>query len=229
MGFEAGFDFVIGILNFYHLTARFVYIIMQVYTCTMERNMYDETQRKIIDAMMSLIMEKGYASATTKDIAQRAEINECTIFRKFKGKREIVVAAMSLPEYNPCIRETDFSYTGELIPDLCSFAEVYLRKVTPKMVRISLGLRSPDLYEVTRDGIREIPDTFKKVLVSYFAEMRRQNKIHTEDIESLAVAFLSMNFGFVFFKASFGDDLTELTAKEYIENSVRHFVNGIGV
>ncbi|MGN0165364.1 MAG: helix-turn-helix domain-containing protein [Lachnospiraceae bacterium] len=189
--------------------------------------MYDETQKKILNSTMMLIMEKGYTATTTKDIAKKAGINECTIFRKFKGKKEIVEAAMSLPEWNPCLKESDFEYTGELIKDLCNFSEIYLRKVTPKMVKISLGLRSPDLYEITKDGIREIPDTFKKVLVNYFTDMKKQNKIQTDDIESLAVAFLAMNFGYVFFKASFSDDLTELQAKEYIESSVRHFVNGI--
>ena len=189
--------------------------------------MYDETQKKILNATMMLIMEKGYTATTTKDIAKKAGVNECTIFRKFKGKKEIVVAAMSLPEWNPCLRESDFEYTGELLEDLCSFAEVYLKKVTPKMVKISLGLRSPNLYDVTKDEIREIPDTFKKVLVKYFTEMQKQKKIQTNDIESLAVAFLAMNFGYVFFKASFGDELTELQTKEYIESSVRHFVNGI--
>ena len=189
--------------------------------------MFDETQMKILNSTMMLIMEKGYTATTTKDIAKKAGINECTIFRKFKGKKEIIVAAMSLPEWNPCLKESDFKYTGELVEDLCSIAEVYSKKVTPKMVKISLGLRSPDLYEITKDGIREIPDTFKKVLVIYFTEMQKQNKIHTDDIESLAVAFLAINFGYVFFKASFGDELTELQTKEYIESSVRHFVNGI--
>lgn len=189
--------------------------------------MFDETQMKILNSTMMLIMEKGYTATTTKDIAKKAGINECTIFRKFKGKKEIIVAAMSLPEWNPCLKESDFKYTGELVEDLCSFAEVYSKKVTPKMVKISLGLRSPDLYEITKDGIREIPDTFKKVLVQYFTEMQKQNKIHTDDIESLAVAFLAINFGYVFFKASFGDELTELQTKEYIESSVCHFVNGI--
>ena len=189
--------------------------------------MYDETQKKILNSTMMLIMEKGYTATTTKDIAKKAGINECTIFRKFKGKKEIIEAAMSLPEWNPCLKESDFEYTGELMKDLCSFAEVYSRKVTPKMVKVSLGLRSPDLYEITKDGIREIPDTFKKVLVNYFTDMQEKNKIQTEDIESLAVSFLAINFGYVFFKASFGDELTELQSKEYIESNVRHFVNGI--
>lgn len=189
--------------------------------------MFDETQNKILNATMSLVMEKGYTATTTKDIAKRAKVNECTIFRKFKGKREIIVAAMSLPEWNPCLKEEDFRYTGELIKDLCSFSEVYLRKVTPKMVKISLGLRSPDLYDVTKDGIKEIPNTFKTVLINYFTKMQKLSKIQTDDIESLAVAFLAMNFGFVFFKASFADELTELETADYIASSVKHFVNGI--
>lgn len=190
--------------------------------------MFDETQSKIMDATMSLVMEKGYTSTTTKDIAKKAEINECTIFRKFGSKKEIIAAAMTLPEWNPCLREEDFESTGDLITDLSSFSEVYMRKVTPKMVKISIGLRSPDLYDLTKDGIREVPDTFKKVLVDYFTKMQRLGKLQTDDIESLAVAFLALNFGFVFFKASFGDGLTALQSKEYIENSVRTFVNGIG-
>ena len=190
--------------------------------------MFDETQMKILNATMSLVMEKGYTATTTKDIAKMAEVNECTIFRKFKEKKEIIIAAMSLPEWNPCLREEDFEYTGDLMKDLSSFSEVYLKKVTPKMVKISLGLRSPDLYDVTKDGIKEIPDTFKRVLIRYFTEMKELHKLQTDDIESLAIAFLAMNFGFVFFKASFGDELTELTTKEYIDSSIQYFINGIG-
>ncbi len=189
--------------------------------------MFDETQLKILNSTMMLIMEKGYTATTTKDIAKKAGVNECTIFRKFSGKKDIVREAMTLPEWNPDIKESDFDYTGDLFRDLCSFAEIYVRKVTPKMVRVSLGLRSPDLYDITRDGIREIPETFKNVLIKYFTDMKNQGKIHSDDIESLSIAFLAINFGYVFFKASFDDDLTALASKEYIESSVRHFINGI--
>ncbi len=189
--------------------------------------MFDETQKRIIDSTMNLIMEKGYVATTTKDIAKRAGVNECTVFRKFNGKKDIVVSAMKLPEWSPCLKVEDFTYHGELEADLCSFAEVYLKKVTPEMVKISLGLRAPDLYEITKDGIREIPDTFIKVLIQYFTEMLQEKKIQTNNIEGLAIAFLALNFGFVFFKASFGDELTELQTQEYIKNSVKHFVNGI--
>ncbi len=187
--------------------------------------MFDETQNKIINAAMNLIMERGYSSTTTKDIAVSAGINECTIFRKFKGKKEIVLSAMQLSEWNPGLKESDFRYSGELESDLISFSEVYMKRVTPKMVKLSIGLRTPELYLDTANGILEVPLTFKKVLVNYFSEMR--DKIEGTDYENMAMMFLSMNFGFVFLKASFESHLTEIEKEDYIKNSVKIFVKGI--
>ena len=189
--------------------------------------MFDETQCKIIHATMELIMDRGYTAATTRDIADRAGINECTIFRKFKGKKEIVLSAMSLPDWNPCLRKEDFVYRGDLEEDLISFARVYMKKVTPQMVKVSIGLRTPELFAETAEGILEVPKVFKKVLTDYFREMYEKGLIQNNHFESMAMTVLSMNFGFVFLKASFGEKLTELEKEQYIEESVRSFVSGI--
>ncbi len=187
--------------------------------------MFDEMQNRIIDAAMELIMEKGYSAATTRDIAKKAGINECTIFRKFKGKKEIVLSAMELPKWNPKLSEEDFSFVGDLERDLISFAEVYRSRVTPRMVKISIGLRTPELYPHTADGILEIPRTCKTVLIRYFQEMKEQ--LSGTDYESMAMMFLSMNFGFVFLNASFGKKLTVLEEEDYIRSFVQLFLNGI--
>lgn len=189
--------------------------------------MYDNTQMKIIEATMNLVMEKGYAGMTTKDIASLAGVNECTIFRKFKGKKDIILEAMTLPEWNPQLKESDFDYTGEVEKDLVSFAHVYLKKVTPHMVKVSLGLRSPELYEDTKDGIMEIPNTMMQVLLKYFKEMYVNGKISCQDAKGMAMQFLSMIFGYVFFQASFGEKLSDIMEQEYVENSVHRFLKGI--
>ena len=54
----------------------------------------DETSQKIIDAAMSLVRDKGYVATTTKDIAREAGVNECTLFRKFRSKKDIVLSGM---------------------------------------------------------------------------------------------------------------------------------------
>lgn len=189
--------------------------------------MFDETQNKIIHAAMDLIMERGYSATTTKDIASQAGVNECTIFRKFKGKKEIVLSAMQLPEWNPELSESQFSYSGDLEQDLLSFSRLYMKKVTPRMVKISIGLRTPELYPDTAEGILKVPKVFRKVLLNYFREMGEKGKIKGPDYESMAMMFLSMNFGFVFLDASFGKKLTRLGKEQYIQDSVRTFLNGI--
>ena len=51
----------------------------------------DETSQKIIDAAMALVRDKGYVATTTKEIAKAAGVNECTLFRKFESKKDIVI------------------------------------------------------------------------------------------------------------------------------------------
>lgn len=191
--------------------------------------MYDDTGMKIINATMNLVMERGYFSTTTKDIAKAAGVNECTIFRKFKGKKEIVLAAMELPDWNPCIEIQDFKKYGDIKQDLISFSQTYMRKVTPQMVKVSIGLRTPELYEATAPGIMKVPMTFKKVLTDYFLELQSRGMLKGCDIEALSMQFISMNFGFVFLDASFGNKLSGVSKERYIENSVDVFLHGIGI
>ena len=189
--------------------------------------MYDETQLRIIDATMTLIVDKGYSGATTKDIAKVAGVNESTIFRRFNGKKEIVLAAMELPKWNPGLEESDFVYEGDLKKDLISFASTYMKKVTPQMVKISIGLRAAEFEGVATPGIMKVPLVFKNVLMKYFKQMIASGKMRDCDVESVSLQFIAMNFGFVFLDSSFGNKLIGVSKKDYIENSVENFVNGI--
>ena len=189
--------------------------------------MYDETQLKIIDATMTLIIDKGYSGATTKGIAKLAGVNESTIFRRFEGKKEIVIAAMDLPQWNPGLSESDFTYQGDLEEDLTFFSEIYMRKVTPQMVKVSIGLRSAELQGAALPGIVKVPMVFKNVLINYFTQMIADGKMCDCNVESISLQFLAMNFGFVFLDASFGNKLIGVSKAEYIRNSIQVFVAGI--
>lgn len=181
----------------------------------------DKTRQKIIDATMNLVMEKGYASMTTKDIAQKACVNESTLFRKFKSKKEIVLTAIE-ENWHPHLNQEDFlPITKDFQKDLSHFATVYMQKVTPQFVKISIGLRTPELYLETREAIMKVPQNFKEFLSHYFDMMG------CRDSETLAMMFLSMMFGFVFLKASFENKLTDLESDEYIQKSIEVFIKGI--
>ena len=53
-------------------------------------NEYNSTDKKIIEATFSILQDEGFTKATTKKIAAEAGVNEVTIFRKFKNKKNLV-------------------------------------------------------------------------------------------------------------------------------------------
>ncbi len=123
----------------------------------------DETSIKILDATMELIMEKGYASTTTKDIAKAAHVNESTIFRKFNGKKDIVLQSMKEKKWHPELSDDDFKNVKyDLKADIKYFAETYFSRITPQSLQLAIGLSTPELFNETADGIMKIPQTFKK-------------------------------------------------------------------
>lgn len=208
-------------------TSNVSYYQMQVFTC-MEAGRLDETKQKIMDATMSLVRDKGYVATTTKDIARLAHVNECTIFRKFHSKKEIVLYAFQQEQWNPNITSELFqNITWDLQTDLEMFMKNYLERVTADFVNLSIGLRAPQIYEDTSPLIMKIPEAFVKSLTSYFEEMYNKGKIENTDFECMAMTIFSSTFGFTFLKASFDDKLTNINQQDYIKNSVSLFVDGI--
>lgn len=121
----------------------------------------DETSQKIIDATMVLIRDKGYAATTTKDIAQLARVNECTLFRKFKNKKEIVLHGVEQEKWRGYLTPEIFqNMQWDLQTDLVMFTTEYMNRITPDFVRLSIGLRAPQIYEETAPMIMKSPQAF---------------------------------------------------------------------
>lgn len=188
----------------------------------------DETSQKIIDATMSLVRDKGYVATTTKDIARVAGVNECTLFRKFQGKKDIVLKGMEQEKWRADVSPEIFkNITWDLQKDLGMFMTEYMKRITPDFVNLSIGLRAPQLYEKTAPFIMKVPQSFLSSLIDYFNEMEEQGKIQHMDFECLALIIFSSTFGYTFLKASFENNLSEIEKEEYIKESVELFCNGI--
>ena len=55
----------------------------------------DATRQQLLDAAAVVFVERGYAGATTKEIARRAGVSEGTIYRHFVDKRELFGAVFA--------------------------------------------------------------------------------------------------------------------------------------
>lgn len=188
----------------------------------------DETSQKIIDATMALIRDQGYVATTTRDIARTAGVNECTIFRKFRSKKDIVLHGMEQEKWRANGKDEIFQdVSWNLQEDLERFMQNYMERITPDFVRLSIGLRAPQIYEETGDLIMKVPSAFVTSLKKYLEHMAEMGKIEEDDFEHLAMMIFSSTFGYTFLKASFENKLTAIEQQEYIKKSAELFARGI--
>jgi AcrR family transcriptional regulator len=75
-------------------------------------------------AVIQVVSKHGYLGATTKQVADTADVSEMTLFRKYGTKAELVKQAIAF-----IIEETDYSsvahYTGDLHADLLRVVKAY--------------------------------------------------------------------------------------------------------
>ena len=188
----------------------------------------DDTSQKIIDAAMALIRDKGYVATTTKEIAKNAGVNECTLFRKFKSKKDIVLNGVNQAKWRANIMPELFkSVEWDLQADIAMFMRAYIEKMTPDFVNLSIGLRAPQLYEETAPLIMKVPQAFLCALTEYLEKMCSMGKIPEADFKSLAMTVFSSTFGYTFLIASFGNRLSEVEKEQYIKNSTQMFIKGL--
>ena len=188
----------------------------------------DETSQKIIDAAMMLVRDNGYVATTTKAIAKAAGVNECTLFRKFKNKKDIVLQGVSQAGWRANITPEIFeNVQWNLQADIEMFMKSYMDRITPDFVNLSIGLRTPQLYEETSALIMKVPQAFLSSFTQYLNKMFDLGKIPKADFDALALTIFSSTFGYAFLNASFGNELSKVEKDEYIKSSVQMFIKGL--
>lgn len=214
---------VIALLTFSISSAN-----MKACTCMKEGVDLDETSQKIIDAAMILVRDKGYVATTTKEIARVAGVNECTLFRKFDSKKDIVLQGANQAGWRANVTPEIFEKVEwDLQTDLEMFMRAYIDRMTPDFVNLSIGLRAPQLYEETKPLIMKVPQAFLVSLTDYLDKMCAMGKIPEKDFKTLVLTAFSTIFGYAFLNASFGKDLINVGKDEYIKESVQMLVKGI--
>lgn len=202
---------------------------MKARTCMKGEVDLDETSQKIIDAAMTLVRDKGYVATTTKEIARVAGVNECTLFRKFESKKDIVLQGANQAGWRANVTPGIFeNVTWDLRKDLKMFMRAYIDRMTPDFVNLSIGLRAPQLYEETKQLIMKVPQAFLMTFTDYLNKMCEMGKIPERDFKTMALTVFSATFGYTFLNASFGKELTDVEKEEYIKESVQMFIEGIG-
>lgn len=147
----------------------------------------DLTAQAILDATLLVVGELGLRGATTRLIAERAGVNEVTLFRKFGSKMSLIAEAIH--HRFATVQAEAVAYTGDVQKDLIRLAERYQRalEVFGSFARVMLTevQLEPQLAGASR-GAEELFGAISAMLGRYQAE----GVVRPEPAESLIPAFL---------------------------------------
>lgn len=163
------------------------------------------TANRILDAATELFAERGYAASTTREIAQRAGVNEVTVFRHFENKVGILKAmgerfAVQSPDVSaPPVDMNDARST------LLSIARAEIaNSLENGGVALRLAFDATSVPEV-REIMGEGPARNLETVAGYMAGWQETGQLRDDvDARILAEAFASLTSSYVMFRMVMG-------------------------
>ena len=187
----------------------------------------DDTRGRIMQAAAELFTEKGYAGATTRAIAERAGVNEVTLFRHVGTKENLVKTIMDQFGGMALAGEMALNLSGNLRQDLTTIGAMMLKVMTERGSAMRMAIceagNFPEFREVAADNPRQL----RRMLTRYLEGQMAAGNIRPGHPEALAQAFLGMFFSYTVLRGFLGDDLqTPLSDQELVAQFVDLFVHG---
>ncbi len=167
----------------------------------------------LFDTVVELWSREGYIGTTTRAVAEHARVNEATLFRRYGGKAELVVAALRSRLATVPIR--DVTATDDLRADL--LAVMYAYEQTFKQV----GAVFPLLLVEARRHAELLPalqaatDNLQSV-VRVFIHHQASGRLRPEDPMAVTMSFVGPLFvrGL---SATINPGLLPLAREEYVD------------
>src|SRR5690625_3371012 len=186
------------------------------------------TRERIIEATLDLVSEKGYKGATTREIAEKAKVNEVTIFRQFGSKKGIVEAII---EKYAFVDELEHAFANNIVwdieEDLTMLVREYQTLLDQKRTVILLSIKEEGKFPELDELIKQIPYKYLHVLKNYFITMIKKEKIKPVDPTATATNFIFLNFGYFLMKNRLQPSGESFTIDDFVKNNIKFFIRSL--
>ena len=152
-----------------------------------------ELRTKILDAALTVFAETGYRGATTRRIAQEAEVNEVTLFRHFGSKDELIHAALhyGVAQEKP-LRLPDEPQSP--LQELLEWTREHYRRLALRapMIRVCIGesAERPEMAGCISEGPLQRATELRR----YLTRLSEQQGIVDADVDTLTNMLMSAVF-----------------------------------
>jgi AcrR family transcriptional regulator len=189
----------------------------------------DQTRKRLIDAAGLVLSRRGIHGATTREIAQAAEVNEVTLFRHFKSKEHLISAVM----------EKGIAAEIELMDQHSSWKEDLRQSVSEYARHYYAHLEDKEAFaRALIAEARTLPQSTLKVICDVVLPVRKRMISILEDAQRAGVVRRELNAEQtldVFRNALYAGMLRNTagylprsySTREYIDTVVDIFVRGV--
>jgi AcrR family transcriptional regulator len=188
----------------------------------------DETKQRIIESATTLFGEVGYTRATTRAIAERAGVNEVTVFRHFRNKKNLLLICVRAGNQTGVAQTFQTVLTGSYAADIRAIGKLTVWDTQRRFEFLRLLLCDvmavPDLQEMLMMGASDN----RERVAAYFRQQIEMGIVRSDlDPHLLANAFDSLFSSYSLF-ARFAGVPPEHAApnEETIESLASLFVQG---
>ena len=157
----------------------------------------EETRARILAAAKEIYEQNGTRGTTTREVAERAGVNEATLFRHFGNKHSLLLAMRE----NSCgielLKTVIASLSGDVRSDLITIGESMISRMLAQRAMMCISLAEGVRGDVDRSspewrGPRQIMDR----LTEYFA-MRVNAGVLAGEPEHMSRFFMGIFFSYV--------------------------------
>jgi AcrR family transcriptional regulator len=187
----------------------------------------EETRARILAATREIFEHNGTRGTTTREVAERAGVNEATLFRHFGSKAALIGAmreeACGLDEFRSLLTGLDGS---DIASDVRMFSRLAVRRMEAQRALMCIALgeeatagAAPGLDSPEWRGPRDV----LRLLTEYFAARNAEGRIAGEP-SLLARILMGMMFQVVVARKLWGNDPVDPAV---IDAIVDVFLNGV--
>ncbi|MDD5018173.1 MAG: helix-turn-helix domain containing protein [Eubacteriales bacterium] len=161
-----------------------------------------DTHQHIITAAKELFEKKGFAAATTKEIAMNADVSEVTLFRHFNTKRNLFEETVHGCIHPYVIDEyLKNGATYDLEHDLTHIAHNIMETYKQNMPMLKMIMRDKIRGSAPELHVQKNERCAENNLLAYFTTMKKMGKINAEP--KMAIKFFVTNITGYFMREIF--------------------------
>jgi TetR/AcrR family transcriptional repressor of mexJK operon len=197
--------------------------------------LHEERLAELLDVATEVFITEGFSTASTNEIARRANCSKTTLYSRFPTKEQLFLAVIerrmtavflqvtaSLPNDAP-VEETLYTFGADLIRLALSQDQIALvRVITMESAKFpDLGRR---FYELG-------PKRGEEAIAAYFTRQIERRRLAKEDAHQMAQHFMSLVTGgpVRWYVLGFnGSSLTKLAVQKHLSAAVQTFMKAYG-